>query len=351
MTEFQPPLPPPPSGSTSAPSTKPTNLWAFLDSLGDDAKERPEPRLSTALSGLAGLLLTFGWAGLLSGDSASMSGLYAGTITAFGAAVAIRLKANKNADLQAAAVGAGITSLLLFCIVFIDDTGMNAGLGLILTALLHVAVWVLPGFRGRSIFIGFAALALIFGLSSAIGGEVLTNDRCEELYYESDYGDLPEECYEDNFYADLPGAVGDYLGRQGVIYMIAGTALILGVATLDRRGYKAVGTALIPAGMVAILLGALLMAVRMANAGAGVLAAIAGLALCYVGSKGDRRAMTWWGAAMTTIGVTGFFLGAFTPDTDTATSFAIIAAGGILALTPYIIKKAAETKSTESSTN
>lgn len=345
MTEFQPPLPPPPpSEPTSVTSTKPTNLWQFLDSMGDDAKVRPEPRLSTALSGLAGLLLTLGWTGLLSGDSGSMSGLYAGAITAFGAALAIRLKANKNADLQAAAIGAGITSLLVFCIGFINDTGMNAGLGLILASVLHVAVWALPGFRGRSIFLGFAALALIFGLSSALGGEVLTNDRCEELYYEGGYGDLPDECYEDNIYSDLPGSVGNYLGQQGVIYLIAGTALVLGVATLDRRGYKAVGTALIPAGMVAILSGALLMAVRMANAGAGILAAFAGLALCYVGSRGDRRAMTWWGAAMTTIGVAGFFLGAFTPDTSTATAFAIIAAGGILALTPYIIKKAAENK-------
>ncbi|CAB4597987.1 unannotated protein [freshwater metagenome] len=77
-----------------------------------------------------------------------------------------------------------------------------------------------------------------------------------------------------------------------------------------------------------------------------MLAAIAGLALCYVGSRGERRAMTWWGAAMTAIGVAGFFLGAFTPDTDAATSFAIIAAGGTLALTPYIIKKAAENKNT-----
>lgn len=340
MTEFQPPVPPPPSGST--PSTKPTNVWEFLDALGDDAKHRPEPRLNGALSGLAGLLLTIGWSSLLSGDSGSTSGLYAGTITAFGVGLAIRLKASKNADLQAAAIGAGITSLLLFCITFIGDTGMNAGLGLILTALVHVAVWIAPGFRGRSIFLGFAALALIFGLSSAIGGEVLTYDRCEELYFEDE--DVPDECYEDNVYSDLPGEIGNYLGKQGVIYMIAGTALILGVATLDRRGYRGVGTALIPAGMVAILVGALLMAVRMANAGAGVLAAIAGLALCWVGSRGERRAMTWWGAAITTIGVAGFFLGAFTPDSNSGTSLAVIAAGGTLALTPYVIKKAAENK-------
>ncbi|MFN5606027.1 MAG: hypothetical protein ACK49V_15950, partial [Actinomycetes bacterium] len=161
-------------------------------------------------------------------------------------------------------------------------------------------------------------------------------------YYSDE--EVPDECYEDNLYSDLPGSVGDYLGKQGVIYMIAGTALILGVATLDRRGYRAVGTALIPAGMVAILVGALLMAVRMANAGAGVLAAIAGLALCFVGSRGDRRAMTWWGAAMTTIGVAGFFLGAFTPDSNSGIAFAIIAAGGTLALTPYVIEKAAENK-------
>lgn len=340
MTEFQPPIPPPPTESTS--SAKPTNVWEFLETLGEDAKHRPEPRLSSALSALAGVLIALGWTSLLSGESGTTGGLYAGAITAFGAGMAIRLKASKSADLRAAAVGAGIASLLLFCITFIGDTEMNAGLGLILTAVLHVVVWVLPGFRGRSIFLGFAALALIFGLSSAIGGEVLTADRCEELYYADE--EVPDECYEDNVYSDLPGAVGDYLGKQGVIYMIAGTALILGVATLDRRGYRAVGTALIPAGMIAILVGALLMAVRMANAGAGVLAAIAGLALCYVGSRGERRAMTWWGAAMTTIGVVGFFLGAFTPDSNSSTSFTVLAAGGTLALTPYVLKKAAENK-------
>lgn len=341
MTAFQPPVPPPPTEPTSSRSPKPRNITEFLDSLGDEAKDRPEPRLSTALSGLAGLLLTVGWVGLLAGDSEGTGGLYAGTVTAFGAGLVIRLKANKNADLRAAAVGAGITSLLMFCVAFISDSEIDAGLGLILAAVLHVAVWVLPGFRGRSIFLGFAALALIFGLSSAIGGEVLTNERCEELYYSDE--EVPDECYEDDL-LDLPSSVGGYLGKQGAVYLIAGTALILGVATLDRRGYRGVGTALIPAGMVAILVGALLMAVRMANAGAGVLAAIAGLALCYVGSRGERRAMTWWGAAVTAIGVAGFFLGAFTPDSSSGTAVVFIAAGGTLALTRYIIDKAAQNR-------
>ena len=346
MSQVDPSFPPPPAPSSSGIPSVNFNLCDFLNSLGDEAKTRRHPSLNQALSGLAGVLLALGWVALLTGDSDSLAGAYIGAMIAFGIGLVVRLKTSKSTELHAAAVGVGITSLLTFCIVLVGDTQMNPGLGLILTAVAHIAVWVLPGYRGRSIFLAFAALALIFGFSSLIGGEVLTEDRCEELFYGD--GDVPSACYDSTIYSDLPGEIGGFLGKQGAVYLILGSALILGVATLDRRGYNAVGTALIPAGMVAVLIGSLLMAVSMANAGAGILGAIAGIAMCYVGSNGQRRALTWWGAATTSIGISGFFIAAFKPDSAGAIAGALIISGLVVGLIPLAIQKAQETKAAQS---
>ena len=345
MSQVDPSFPPPPAPTSSGLPSVNFNLWNFLNSLGDEAKTRRHPSLNQALSGLAGVLLALGWVALLTGDSDSLAGAYIGAMIAFGIGLVVRLKTSKSTELHAAAVGVGITSLLTFCLVLVGDTQMNPGLGLILTAVAHIAVWVLPGYRGRSIFLAFAALALIFGFSSLIGGEVLTDERCEELYYNDEY--VPEECYE-TIYSDLPDEVRGFVGKQGAVYLILGSALILGVATLDRRGYNAVGTALIPAGMVAVLIGSLLMAVNMANAGAGILGAIAGIAMCYVGSNGQRRALTWWGAATTSIGISGFFTAAFKPDSAGAVAGALIISGLVVGLIPLAIQKAQEAKAAQS---
>ena len=345
MSQENPSFSPPPAPSSGSIQGVNFNLWDFLNSLGDEAKTRRHPSLNQALSGLAGVLIALGWIALLTGDSDSLAGTYIGAMIAFGVGLVVRLKTSKSTELHAAAVGVGITSLLTFCLVLVGDTQMNPGLGLILTAIAHIAVWVLPGYRGRSIFLAFAALALIFGFSSLIGGEVLTDERCDELDYNDEY--VPEECY-DTIYSDLPGEIGGFVGKQGAVYLILGSALILGVATLDRRGYNAVGTALIPAGMVAVLIGSLLMAVTMANAGAGILGAIAGIAMCYVGSNGQRRALTWWGAATTSIGISGFFIAAFKPDSAGAVAGALIISGLVVGLIPLAIQKAQETKAAQS---
>ena len=347
MSESNPSFPPPPTPATGVSQGVKFNLWDFLNSLGNDAKTRRHPSLNQALSGLAGVLITLGWVALLTGDSGSLAGTYIGAMIAFGIGLVVRLKTSKSTELHAAAVGVGITSLLAFCLVLVSDTQMNPGLGLILTGIAHIAVWVLPGYRGRSIFLGFAALALIFGFSSLVGGEVLTADRCEEYYYD-DFGDVPDGCDDDLIYSDLPGEVGGFLGKQGAVYLILGSALILGVITLDRRGYNAVGTALIPAGMVAVLIGSILMAVTMANAGAGILGAIAGIAMCYVGSEGQRRALTWWGAATTSIGISGFFIAAFKPDSFGAIAGALIISGLVVGVIPLAIQKAQETRAAQS---
>ena len=345
MNDSEQSFPPPHSAPSGKKQAANFNLWNFLNSLGDEAKNRQHPSLNQALSGLAGALIALGWIALLTGDSDSLTGTYSGAIVAFGAGLLIRMKTSKSKELHAAAVGVGVVSLLTFCLVFIGDTQMNAGLGLILTAVVHVLAWALPGYRGRTIFLAFAALALIFGFSTLIGGEVVTADRCEELYYQD--GELPDECYEDTIYSDLPGGVGDFVGKQGAVYLILGSALILAVATLDRRGYNAVGTALIPAGMVSVLTGSVLMAIRMANAGAGILGAIAGLAMCFVGSSGARRALTWWGAGITSIGVSGFFIAAMKPSSSGAIASSLIISGVVIGIIPLAIQKAQETKAAQ----
>jgi len=298
-------------------SAKNASLANFLNSLGHVGRHRPAPNLSHALIGIGGALLPIGLALLFNGDSASTSGVYIAALLCFGLALAARLKPFLPTDLMSATAPAGVVSLVLFFVVLIGDTEMDIGLGLLIAGIAHIALWFAPGFRGSSLFLGAGTFVIILALADIFTGS-------------NDY-------YDDEVLSDLPVDVGSYISRAGIAYLIFGVIVIGAVFALDRAGYKAVGTALVPPGMVAVVLGIFLTVQDMDNAGAGVLFFLVGLALCVTGERGERRAMTWWGAAVTGIGVVAFFAFAIKPETGASTGITVLVATALLVAGPRLV--------------
>ena len=305
-------VPPPPSdtGTTAA-------LASFLESLGPSARHRPAPNLAHALIGIGGALLPVGLALLFTGDSSTTSGAYIAAILCFGLALSARLKPFLPSDIQSATPAVGVVSLVLFFTVLIGDSEMDLGLGLLIAGIAHIALWFTPGFRGTSLFLGAGTFVVILGLADIFTG---SND-----YYEGDV------------LSDLPVESGSYVSRAGVAYLIFGALVIGAVFALDRAGYKSVGTALVPPGMIAVVLGIFLTVQDMDNAAAGVLFFLVGLALCFTGERGERRAMTWWGAAVTSIGVIAFFAFAIKPESGSSTGITVLVATALLVGGPRLV--------------
>ena len=307
-----------------------------MNSLGDAARQRPEPRLSHALNGIGGALVTIALIVLIGGSVDNNAGTYIGSLAAFALGLFGRLRLD-NEDIKAACVGAGITGLLAVCLVAISDLGMDPGPGLLITAAIHFLVWMAPGYRGRSIFLAFAALAMVFGASSLVGGQLLTNDRCSEIFWEDSGDDIPSECYESSPIDDVPGSIGDFIGTQGAVYLILGMALLIVVGMLDSRGLRGIATSLIPSSLLSIIIGLALVASTMADQTGALLAAATGVVLCIVGTRGARRATLWWGAAVATSGFLGLVWLMVKPGDANSSGLAVLIVAAALMVVPKLL--------------
>lgn len=304
------------SGSTTG-GTSRTNLTAFLESLGATGRSRPEPHISRSLVGIGGALVPIGLAILFTGDESSTTGLYIAALLTFGLTLIGRLKNVIPTDLISGTTSAAVVGLVLFFVTLIGDTEMDPGLGLLLAGAAHVAVWFAPGFRGSSLFLGTGAFVTVLALADIFTG---SNDTIEN--------DLA---------SDLPIDVTAYLSRAGVAYLIFGTLLIVGVFYLDKRGFQAVGTALVPAGLLSVIVGALLTIQDMNNAGVGILLFLVGIGLSLIGHEGGRRGLTWWGATIVGFGVVAFFAFAIEPESNSSTGITVLVAAVLLVGGPRLV--------------
>jgi len=305
------------SGGDSAASTQ-SSVIGFLDSLGSIARIRPEPHFGRATIGIGGALIPIGLAFLFAGDSESTTGLYVATILTVGLALIARLKNVVPEDLVGGTSSAGVVGLVLFFATLIGDTEMDPGLGLLIAGVAHVALWASPGFRGSSIFLGAGAFVMLLGLADIFTGN--------------------NEIIENDFASDLPIDVTTYFARAGVAYLILGALLIGIVYFLDKRGFSAVGTALVPAGLLAVVVGVFLTVQDMDNAGVGVLFFLIGLGLSLAGHNGGRRGLTWWGTSILGVGVVAFFALAIKPESNSSIGVTVLVAALLLAGGPRIAK-------------
>ena len=285
----------------------------FLDSLGADGRDRPAPRLSIALAGGGGALVALGITAAIFGDSGSRGSAFGAAVLILGAALAIRFVVHGQPDLRSAAVGAGVVGLFVLGIAIADDD-IGAAWASLVVGLLFLAAWVLPGFRGRPLMLGIGTLLLVSALGSATSSDASS----------------------DGVLGGVP--FNDTVGNQGVVFLLAAAALLGLVWWLDRAGYRGVGTGLVVPALVSAFVGAAQIADGIDNAGGALLVFAVGLAVCFIGSHGDRRATTWWGALLATIGVVAFFFTTMKPDSVSSTAGMLVISGALLIGGPAVFR-------------
>jgi hypothetical protein len=123
--------------------------------------------------------------------------------------------------------------------------------------------------------------------------------------------------------------LSDKAGEVGSVSLAFGVLYLAGAIFADRRKYYGIATPLVGVGLVAALVGAYAIGTDSEKAWLfGVLFALAGLGVAFVGSRNERRATTWIGAGAVAIGV-GIVCGDLADDS--ADTFSILALlGGVL---------------------
>lgn len=286
----------------------------MLDTMGQPARERQVPSLRRAVAGLGGAILAIGVLLFAAGDSGSRTAIaIAGAalvLVAWGARRAIAVD-----EVSAAAVGMAVVGVAAFSIgITVTDTtgGFLTGL---LMALLFLALWVAPGFRGQNLMLALGLFALLAAFGSLTGGASSSSDNGDAL---------------------LPVGLTENIGRQGVIYLVGAALLLGGTWWLDRRGYRGTGTALCAAGLAAALTGVVLLADSFGEVSGPIFVLVVGLAVCIVGSHGGRRATTWTGAALVAGGAVSLLASLVKPDSSVAAGVTALISGVLLVGGPLL---------------
>lgn len=314
-----------------------SGLTAFLDGLGPDTRERPTPLLRSASSGIGGAVLAAGVLVLAAPDEDPRVVVIIVSVFLLAAALAIRLGA-KVAELQAAATGIAAVAIPTFAVAATTSDGSSDFLTGALLTVLYLGAWALPGFRGRNLFLGLAALALLgtFGALTSDGDGMA--DRCAGYLDDGDWDRYDEECgdyyYEDNSF--LPGDLTDNIGTQGAIYLLGAGAFLGGTWFLDRRGYRGAATALAAAGLFAAFTGTLLLIDEFGETWGPLLMIAVGVIVSIVGSHGSRRATTWWGAVLAAAGIVALVITEMEPSSVDAIGGSLLIAGAVLVIAPML---------------
>ncbi|MGD9998218.1 MAG: DUF2510 domain-containing protein [Ilumatobacteraceae bacterium] len=302
-------------------------LARFMDSLGPDARRRPDPRLSIVFAGIGGLLVGAAITALILGDEGSKGKVIGSGILLVVISLAIRFIVTKQAELRSSAVGAGTLGIGLFVGGLMYDSDSASAPSLVL-ALAYFLAWALPGLRGRPVLLGLAALALVVGVASLVGDDGGSGSGFDVI----------------------PSEAQDVLTDQGTAYLVFGGLLMGGVWLLDRKRYHGVATSLVVAGLIASTLGVALVVSELGATGGSFLATIVGAVVCYVGGHGSRRATTWWGALITAVGLVSLFGSALEPDTVSGLSTVLFLSGAALIAVPLIVLAIRESNRSNAST-
>ncbi len=290
---------------------------ALLDRMGEPARERTRPSLRAAVSGLGGAVFAFGVIALVAGESTGRGRIIAGAVVVMIAADLTRWFVHVT-EAQAAAVGMLVIGLGFFGVATTVSDGRGTFLTGLVLAVLFVAAWALPGFRGVNMLLAIGLLALLGAFGS------LSSPDPEALLGNSDL---------------LPNPITDTLGDQGVIYLIGAALFLAGTWVLDRREYRGTATAFAAAGLLASLVGTVLLVSNFGGAAGPVFVIIVGALVCLVGSHGARRATTWWGAALVAAGVVAFVAVEAEPSSATAIATTAIVSGLFLVAAPLVAGK------------
>ncbi len=301
------------AGSTAGTTGAGETVFGFLDKLGPEARNRPDPEAAVTLAGLGGLVVAFGILVLVADGVDSVDGARGklGILSALivGGGLAIRLLVKTQTALRSAAVGMGAVGIFGLGAAIMATNADSASAPLLI-GLMYIAAWILPGYRGRTVMLGLGALLLVSAL-----GQATSSDSSNNAFSDAD----------------------QVVGSGGIVLLLAGIVLLGAVFVLDRRGYHGVGTSLVVAALIATAAGVGQTVIKLNDTGGSFLIIATGVIICLVGGYGERRASTWIGALVTTIGVISFLGTAMEPDSVTSISTLLILAGLLLIFVPVIV--------------
>lgn len=311
-----------PNAQAAPPVSIKDKATGFLHGLGDDARLRPRPSLRVAVSGLGGAVLAVGVLAAVGGDDPTRGKLVVVGLLLIGAAWALRTYVTIP-EVQSAAVGKVTIGIPVFAAAATVGNGEGGPLTAFVTAVRFIAAWALPGFKSRNLLLGLGALFLVATLGAALD--------------DSDGGGF------------LPSFLTDSVGSSGAVYLL-GAAILLGLTWwLDSHAFHGTGTALVSAGLVAAVIGTGLLANEFGDAGGPMFVAIVGFLICAVGTHGNRRATTWWGAVLAAIGVVSFVVVQWEPSSTGAIGSALVVSLLLLVAIPFAVNplRAAMAKSNQ----
>ena len=208
---------------------------ALLERAGPSARERTRPSLRAAVAGLGGAVVAIGVLVAVTGDETLRGEVITGSLVVLAMAVALRLFVH-IAELQAAAIGLATVGIVAFgAAVSVSDGSGDFLTGLII-AVLFLAAWLLPGFRGVNLFLAVGLLALLAAFGSLSSDDTSKLDRCNQFIEDGNFDAYDAECQDlvfDDTGGFLPTEITGTVGTQGVIYLV-GAAVFLGATWVPR---------------------------------------------------------------------------------------------------------------------
>lgn len=301
----------------------PGSTSAFLASLGPTAYQREQPELPLALGGVGGLLVGSGIIALI-GQGGSRGAILGASALVLAIAFAAAFKLlGEQPWLRAAATAMCAIGIVGFVggLILAGSPGSNApGAFFLITGVLHLGAWVLPGFRGRPFMLGAGIVATALGIAVLIAS---TDSDCG-------FGGC-------NDVEEALGRIG-VSTAVGVVLLFLGCAMLLAIRKLDGDGFHGTAETVAAGAIGTLLVGAIALSAQLGSTGNSLLVMAVGLGMGFVGHQGGRRALTWVGAALLAGGVISFVTNFITTDDPTAGSILLIVLGAALVAVPRFVQ-------------
>lgn len=376
--------PPEAAPSPAVPPVPPTRPERRNPLAGADPVDapRPAPTLTSMLAVGGGLLVAFGLFFVLAeldgfdqrGVALAISVLF----MALGVAISTINRSNRSAAAGVVISALAVLPLTIYLYANADVFGELSGgevdgnpwdgvRGIITLILATAAVlWLLGYFLGPARRFGFylgAALVAIWlipiatiqitALEDTLGSFETSStfepvpidpdidsgfdsgfDSEFDSEFDSDFDSQFDEDFESQFDEDVvfeEPEVSDPSTRLGVISLVFGAAYLGFAARRDRRGDARMATAVLVPALLILVYSLSLLTTHIGWVGIGVLAMAVGGAILAVGLAGARRASSWIGLAVATIGLASLLVNAF-EESPRAIGAALTVTGVVIAL-------------------
>jgi hypothetical protein len=303
---------------------------AEVSRLGWRAQRRPRPGFAHVLGAAAGAFVVIGVVAFIVEVAPDDDPTAAGVgFTAALAIVALAAGFFVPGPIRAACVTALVLTIpliWLFALFGDSDGGRGETRGVyLLTFACYLVLYLLGWTRGRAIFLAgtllFFASWLTFEAASDSQSLIPFQSEISSGSSSTDFG----------FSTDTPlSDADDTTGTTAAVALVLGVAFLTVGAVLDRRKLEGAATPFIAIGAVEMIAGAVVLGGDESVLMGGLLAAVSGAIVGFIGARGDRRRATTW------IGVLVVFGGLVAVLADIAPSSAAgvggIALGFALAL-------------------